>query len=162
MTFGGGAYGFMPYGGLMSLHPAEGLTIEERIEAALFKSVKALDIEGAPPLAWPNVAFTPPVPASTYVRVAHLRNSNVRSFAKATDPHLRQGILQLTVVSLLRLGPNPATTLAASIAWQYPAGRSLYESGVRVRVQAAPNAVSPDKTDISWDARIDVPYECFA
>lgn len=161
MTFGIFAYGVAPYGGLMS-YPSEGTSIEERIETALFASVQALDLAGGPSLAWPNVAFTPPSPDEAYVRVQHLRNANVRPFVKGSDPHLRQGILQLTAVAPLHVGPAPATTLAAAIAWQYPAGLDLFQSGIKVRIQAAPNVAAAEKTDVSWNARVDVPYECFA
>lgn len=143
-------------------YPQEGTTVEERIEAALFASVQALLLEGDPPLAWPNVAFTPPGPDDPYVRVQHLRNANVRPFVSADDSHLRQGILQLTAVSPLHVGPGPATTLAAAIAWQYPAGLDLFESGIKVRIQSAPNVASAEKTDVAWNARVDVLYECFA
>lgn len=161
MTYGLFSYGAAAYGWFMSLYD-DGLTIEERIEAALFASVQALALADDPPLAWPNVAFTPPSPDEPYVRVQHLRNVNVRPFVKGSDPHLRQGILQLTAVSPLHAGPSPVTTLAASIAAQYPAGLDLFESGIKVRIQAAPTVTSAEKTDVSYSARVDVLYECFA
>lgn len=137
------------------------MSIEQSIEAALFGHVRDLDLDDAP-IAWPNVPFTPTSPASIYVRVQHLRNVNTRFFAKGSDPHLRQGILQLTVVAPLNVGPQVATTLAADIAEQFPADLALYEDGVKVRIQQAPDVITPEKTDVSWDVRIDVRYESLA
>jgi len=162
MTYGAGTYGSFPYGAPGTPYAVAGLTIEERIERALFKSVAALQLDGDPPRAWPNVPFAPPTPLATYLRVAHLRNTNTRLFAKGTAPHLRQGILQLTVVSPLAVGPSFATWLAASIADQYPAELALHEDGIKVRVQLAPDVATPEKTDISHDVRVDVRYDCFA
>ncbi len=162
MTYGLGTYGGVPYGSPGSPYAVAGYTIEERIERALLKSVAALQIEGEPPVAWPNVPFTPASPLSTYLRVQHLRNTNTRLFAKGTDPHLRQGILQLTVVAPLAAGPSYATGLAASIADQYAADLTLHEDGIKVRVQSAPDVATSDKTDVSHDVRVDVRYEAFA
>ena len=137
------------------------MSIEQSIETALFNHVRGLDLDDAP-IAWPNVPFTPTSPASIYVRVQHLRNLNTRYFAKGSDPHLRQGILQLTVVGPLHVGPRVAMTLAASIAAQFPADLALYSDGVKVRVQSAPDVATPEKTDVSHDVRVDVRYESFA
>lgn len=160
MTYGLYSYGVAAYGASMTLFQTGGLTAEERIELALFKSVHALQLTEELPRAWPNVPFTPSSPLSTYIRVQHLPNVNTRLASKSDDPHLRQGILQLTVVSPLRLGPSPSRALASTIAYQYPADLALFESGAKVRIQSAPDVVSPEKTDVSWDARVDVRYEC--
>ena len=133
------------------------MTIESNIEAALFAHVLALDIDGDPPLAWPNVEFTPP--AGPYIRVDHFRNANGRLFLKGSDPHLRQGILQLTVVTPLHGGPSLATGLAGSIAEHFPADLALFEEGTKVRIQAAPDVMSFDKTDVSYDCPVSVRYE---
>lgn len=162
MTYGAGTYGGAPYGAPGLPAAGAGLTVEGRIERILFASVAALQIEGEPPLAWPNVPFTPPSPSSTYVRVQHLRNTTTRMFAKGSDPHLRQGILQLTVVTPLALGPTSALGLAASIASQYAADLALHEDAIKVRVQSAPDVATPEKTDVSHDVRVDVRYEAFA
>lgn len=137
------------------------MSIEQSIETALFAHVRDLDLDDAP-IAWPNVPFSPASPAGTYVRVQHLRNLNTRYFAKGNDPHLRQGILQLTVVAPLNVGPQVATSLAADIAAQFPADLALYSDGVKVRIQSAPDVATPEKTDASHDVRVDVRYESFA
>lgn len=137
------------------------MTIEEKIEAALFARVRELDLDGSPPFAWPNTSFKPPV--GSYVRVDHLPNRNARLFIGSTAPHLRQGILQLTVVTPLNGGNSLATGLAGAIAEHFAADLAMFEDDVKVRVQKAPDVKPAERTDddVSWSARVDVLYECF-
>jgi len=132
------------------------MTIETAIEAALFGRVRSLSLTGAPPLAWPNRSFTPP---GTYIRVDHLPNRTTRLFIGSTASHLRQGILQLTAVTPLQGGPEPATELAGAIAADFPPDLALYRAGVKVRVQRVPDVMPPEKTDTSWTVRVDVYYD---
>lgn len=136
-------------------------TIEESIEAALFSYLAALEIDGAPPLAWPTVPFAPPA-GTPYIDVTHLPNRNSRIVLKGSGPHWRQGILQLTVVTPLNAGAPQATALAGSIAELFPAGLDLFEDGIRIRIQQAPDVLPGDKTDVSWDVVVSVRWECFA
>lgn len=136
------------------------MAIESSIEKALFKHTFEMDITGDPQLAWPNKTFDPP--STPYVRVMHLPNRNTRMIVKGSSAHFRQGILQLTVVTPLLGGATVATELAAEIAEQFPADFDMYEDGIRVRIQKAPDVVVADKTDTSWDVRVDVYYEAFA
>lgn len=144
-------------------------TIEESIEAALFAHVRDLVFDPPLPIAWPNIDFpgkngsgvqlpTPP----TYLRVQHLPNNNGRLFMKGSNPHLRQGILQLTVVSKLNTGGPLATVLAGDIAEQTPADLKLFKDGIKVRIQTAPSVMSGIKTDVSWDLPVSIRYEAFA
>ena len=136
------------------------MTVEEKIEAGLFAYAAALDLNGDPPLAWPNIAFTPP--DGPYVQVVHFPNRNARVVVNSDGPHLRQGILQMTVVAPLDGGPSDATALAGAIAEYFPADLDLFEDGIRIRIQQAPDVLPAEKTDVSWDARVDVRYETFA
>ncbi len=137
------------------------MTIEEKIEAALFARVIALAFDPAVPIAWPNVPFPAdgePKP-TTYIEVIHFRNANTRLFLKGSSPHLRQGILQLTVITPLHGGPSPATKLAGEIAAQFPADLPLFNDDVKVRIQQAPDVMTADKTEVSWNVPVSVRYE---
>lgn len=138
------------------------MTTEEKIEALLFNSVALLDIEGSPPYAWPNSDFPgeDSMPA-IYIAVSHLPNQNTRLFSKGSDPHLRQGILQLVVVAPVGNGASQATSLAGAIASQYPADYNLYDGSTRLRIQAAPDVRPAEKDDVSWNVRVSIRYECF-
>lgn len=136
-------------------------TIEQSIEAALFAHVAALEFDDDVPVEYPNTPFPgegQDKPA-TYIEVRHFRNANQRMSMKGSDPHLRQGILQLTVITPLNAGPNNATALAGQVAQQFPADLALFSAGVKIRVQAAPDVLSADKTDVSWDVPVSVRYE---
>lgn len=135
------------------------MSIESQIEAALFSHVATLEFDDDIPLAWPNVDFAP---AGVYIRVEHLPNKNTRLFLKGNAPHLRQGILQLTVVAPLAAGASEVTALGGSIAEQCPADLALFGADVKVRVQKAPDVLPAEKTDVSWNARVDIYYDVFA
>ncbi len=144
-------------------------TIEESIEAALFAHVRDLEFDNAVPIAWPNVDFPGknssgvPLPMPpTFIRVQHLPNNNNRLFIKGASPHLRQGILQLIVVTKLNAGAPPATAVAGSIAEQTPADLELFKDTIRIRIQAAPDVLAAVKTDVSWDLPVSIRYETFA
>lgn len=131
------------------------MAIEDTIEAALFSFLAELDLNGVP-IAWPGKPFDP---TSPYVRVQNLRNNNTRLFMKGTAPHLRQGILQLTVVAPINQGSSAGLALATVLAGAFSADLSLYDDDVRVRVQRDPDIATAELTDKSWDTRVDVYYE---
>lgn len=135
------------------------MTVEEKIWAALVAHIDDLDLAGDPPLAWPNRKSDPGKP---YIRVDHFRNRNERVHIKGSAPHLRQGILMLTVVAPLHAGTRDALALAGVIAEHFPADLELDNDGVRVRVQAAPDVGSGIKQDASWDVPVSIRYECWA
>lgn len=135
-------------------------TIVESIEAALFAAVRDLDTFADAAKAWPNVNFTPANNA-TYLRVDHLPNQTERLFLAGSDPHLRRGILQLTVVSPLNAGAQPATALAGAVAAEFPADRVLYSDDAKVRIERAPDVAPAFRDDHSWRVPVSVRYECF-
>ena len=146
-------------------------TVEEKIEAALFAQVAAMEFdEPAPQIAWPNVDFPGevdgvPLPKpAVYLEVRHFRNSNTRLMVKGSAPHLRQGILQIRVVTPLNAGATQATVLAGQVAEQFPADLPLFESGVKVRIQTAPDVGTGSMTGdgVSWMVPVSVRYEAFA
>lgn len=144
------------------------MTIEEKIERALFARVASLDLDTGddppPPIALPNIAFPPrgQIKPPTYIEVRHFRNASLRLFLKGADAHHRQGILQLTVISPLNTDQYGSTRLAGQIAEHFPADLELFEEGVKVRIQQAPDVLAADKTDTSWDVPVSVRYEAFA
>lgn len=150
---------------------SEPATVEAKIEAALFGHLTNMELDDPlPPIAWPNTDFPGEVDGEpspkplTYLEVRHFRNTNTRMLVKGSAPHLRQGILQIRVVTPLNAGATPATDLAGSIAEQWPADLALFNNGVKVRIQAAPDIGTGMKTadDVSWMVPISVRYEAFA
>ena len=138
------------------------MTIEENIEAALFDRVRTLAMSPDLPLAWPNNSFVPPSPLSTYLRVDLFRNRNERIGIKGSAPHRRPGILQITVVASLNAGPSAATAIAGQVAEHFPADLLLDYDGVTVRVTSAPDVLSAEKEDASWDVPVSVPWVSYS
>lgn len=135
--------------------------LEEKIETALFTQANGMSLstEPPPPIAWPNVDFTPP-DGSAYLQVRHFRNENVRLFIGSVEPHLRQGILQITVVTPLYFGPDPAIRIAGEIIEHFPTDYEFFHEGIKVRVQQAPDMLDAMKTDKSWNVPVSIRYEC--
>lgn len=134
------------------------MTIEEKIERALFARVALLDI--GLPIAWPNRATTPP--AAPYVRVTHLRNTTDRLFVTSGGSHRFQGIVQLTVATALNEGPDAGTKAAGQIVEHFPADLALTEDGVRVTIEKRPDVASSIKADAAWETPVSVRYRAFA
>lgn len=140
-------------------------SVEERIWAALRARVLTMALTGAPPVAWPNMPFPesggekPPV----YLDVRHFANRITRRFMKGSNPHQRQGILQVLVRTPLNEGTETADKLSGEIAAHFPAGLALFEEGTKVTIKAAPDVSSyKGDDDVSWVARASIRYECFA
>lgn len=157
------------------------MTIEEKIEFALFSRVRTLELTLPHDIVWPNNSFFPVfvigddspqfvlgddspqfvLGASNgpHIRVQQLPNNNTRLLVKGSAPHMRQGILQLTIVDKLNLGPSNATKTAGEISEHFPADLALFKDGVKVRIQSAPDILQADKTDVSWNVPVSIRYE---
>jgi len=135
------------------------MTIEEKIQRALGARVAALVL--SPPLivAWPNnvTAVSPP-----YLRVDYFPNRSQRIGIKGSSPHRRLGILQITVVAPLNVGPDRSVAIAGLVAEHFPADLVLTYDGVDVRIFKAPDVLPANKEDASWDVPVSIEYESFS
>lgn len=133
--------------------------IEEKIQRALGGRVAGLVL--SPPLTvkWPN-NIQPPSPP--YLRVDYFPNRNQRIVIKGSGPHRRLGILQVTIVSEINVGPDPSKAIADRVAEHFPADLVLTYDGVSVRIFKAPDILPAVKEDASWDVPVSIEYECFA
>lgn len=124
-------------------------TVESSIATALMARVASLVLLPVHPVAFPNMAFTPPA-NKKYVRVTHFPNTTDRLYLGNSDPHRHQGILQISVVAPLNSGESAARELAGQIADHFPAGLTLHSGGVQVKVTKRPNTGSAviDTTEI--------------
>lgn len=135
------------------------MTIEEKIQRALSGRVASLALSPALPVAWENniVTVSPP-----YLRVDLFRNRNERIVIKGSGPHRRLGILQITVVTARNVGPDPAVAIAGLVAEHFPADLVIPHDGISVRITSAPDVLSAEKEDATWDVPVSIEYECFA
>lgn len=157
MTYASYPYGAVPFGGLFT--GQQDLTIEERIERTLFTYAAAIATEADPPKVWPNETTVPP---PLYLRIEQFPNRNERIFIKGINPHLRQGILQITVVSPLNVGPSVATKVAGQVAENFPADLTIYNYGLKLRIQEAPSVGQAFPNDATWVTPVSCRYQVFA
>lgn len=137
------------------------MTIEEQIEAVLITRMQSLSLSPALPVEWPNRDGAPPTDASAYLRVRHIRNDNTRLFVQGASPHLRQGILQVDVMTPRGGGAQAANAIAGAIAEHFPADLDLYGDSVRVKIEAAPTVHSALPVDAWWQTPISIRYRSF-
>jgi len=134
------------------------MTPNENIEHALFAHVR--DHVTQVPISWPNTEFDPALQTHQYLAVTHFRNQNERLYLRGTEQR-RQGILQLSLVSLLGAGAPPSLALAGEITADFAQDTVLVSEGVKVRITKEPDTMSTLKTDVSWIIPISVYYEAF-
>jgi len=93
------------------------------------------------PVAWPNIAFTPPDTAP-YGRVYVLPAQTV---GQDLEGQLRtyQGILQLNIIAPAGSGVNHARGLAQSIADAFPEGLPLVEGDLTVYINGPSQVRTP-------------------
>jgi hypothetical protein len=165
MTFGAFPFGAAPFGAAapidFTLIGASGMNVEEAIEEALFGSVRDLETFDDDAKAWPNVSFEAAADTSR-LRVDHLANGNQRIFIRGAAAHRYLGILNLTVISPLDAGPAEPTRLAAAVAAAYPADRIIVASGIRLRIEKAPDVMRAFPDEKSWNVVVSVRYEAYA
>lgn len=134
--------------------------VETKIAEALLARLAALVLSPPLPIAWPNLAFTPP--AGAYLQADHLQAPTVNLFLSNADPDMHVGLLQVTVVAPLNQGVIGAVEIAGSIANHFGKGTALDHEGLRVRIEDRPS-IAPALVD---EDRLRVPvtvtYRVFA
>ncbi|WP_166648499.1 DUF4128 domain-containing protein [Phyllobacterium brassicacearum] len=126
-------------------------TIEGRIPEALLAHMAALVLSPALPVAYPDIAFTPP--AGPYLRVYFIPNGTERLFIGNGEPNLHQGILQVTVVFPAGKGAVKPNDVAGAIANHFGEGTKLAITGGFVRIDKRPS-IAPAMQDTD---RIQIP-----
>lgn len=121
-------------------------TVEASIQAALFARAASLVLSPVHPVAWPNVAFTAPA-NKKYLRVTHFPNTTERTYIGSNEPHMHQGILQITVIAPLNSGESAARELAGVVADHFPCDLPLF-AGVRVERRATVGSKITTDTEI--------------
>ncbi|UNM05147.1 DUF4128 domain-containing protein [Citrobacter freundii] len=93
------------------------------------------------PIAWPNIAFTPPDDAP-YGRVYVLPAQTV---GQDLEGQLRtyQGILQLNIIAPAGSGVTLARGLAKSVADAFPEGLPLVDGDLTVYINGSPQVRQP-------------------
>lgn len=135
-------------------------SIETSIETALFARMALLVLAPALPVAWPNVAFTPPSPRR-YLRVSHLPNTTDRLYQGQKGSHRHQGILQVLVCHPLNSGETAAREIAGTVASHFPAGLKLYSGEAKVKITKRADIASALTTDTEIHIPVSIAYRSF-
>jgi hypothetical protein len=140
------------------------MTIEEIIEHILLERVRTLPMNPVLPIAYPNLAFKPPLDGSPYLEVRLLPNSNQRIFYGSTDELFRMGILQINIVMQENKGVLAGTRIAGQITGHFPQDLVLRENDIKVQLQKAPDvgAALPNPTGTNWIVPVSIYYEAYA
>ena len=133
------------------------MTTEATIEGLLFQRVGSLVL--APPrrVAWPNQPITP-ANGETILAVDHLPNRSQRLFIGSSDPHLRQGLLQIRVMGPQNQNAINLTQIAGQVAAWFPTDLRLTSGNVQVRISKAPDIAPGFKDDPHWVVPVSVSY----
>lgn len=128
------------------------MTTETLIMEALFARLGTLVFAPAMPIAWPNVAFTPPAD-HRYLRVQFVPNVANRMMISSDGTHQLLGLLQVSVYWTKGQGESAAREIAGQIAAHFPADLTLASGGTNVRITKRPDVVDM----IIEDAAIQIP-----
>lgn len=146
-----------------------GPSIETAIWLALKGRVGTLVLSPVLQIAWPKEPFNPPQAAgkpAPYLEVRHLPNANQRLFIGHDAPHMRRGILQVTLKYPTALNHAEAvqTQIAGEIAAHFPAGLAMTFGGITAHVERAPDVAQAfrDGSDPYWQTPVSIRYWCEA
>lgn len=108
------------------------------------------------PVAWPNIAFTPPDNAP-YGRVYVLPAQTV---GQDLEGQMRtyQGILQLNIIAPAGSGVTLARGLAKSVADAFPEGLPLVDGDLTVYINGPPQVRQPIQSDIDITHPVSMQY----
>lgn len=137
------------------------MAIETDIMAALFARVSSLALTPAMPVAWPNVAYTPPA-NQRYLRVQFVPNVANRIVIDSDGPHQHLGLLQLSVYGKKNNGEASVRADAAAIAAHFPCDLKLTSGDVTVRVTKRADVRDLIVEDAAVQIPVIISWECWA
>lgn len=135
--------------------------IDLQIKRLFWAEAEELGTSLSVPIAYPKLDFSPPEDG-VYIQVSFLPNLNRRPFLNGSDPHYRQGIFQLMVVSPIRSSLDAQMTLAGQIVNAFPADRKLFGDSVTVKITKEPDQAPMFESELSSVIPVSVSYEAFA
>lgn len=115
----------------------QSMRIAELLESRVAIIAESLGL----PIAWPNIAFTPPDDAP-YGRVYVLPAQTVGQDLEG-QLHTYQGILQLNIIAPAGSGVTLARGLATSVADAFPEGLPLVDGDLTVYINGPPQVRQP-------------------
>lgn len=130
----------------------QSMRIAELLESRVAIIAESLGL----PIAWPNIAFTPPDDAP-YGRVYVLPAQTVGQYLEG-QLRTYQGILQLNIIAPAGSGVTQARGLAKSIADAFPEGLPLVNGDLTVYINGPPQIRQPIQGSIDITHPISMQY----
>lgn len=136
------------------------MAVEDDITAALFAHIAALTLTPVHPVAWPNVAFTPPA-NNRWLRVNEFPTVN-RPVALAHDgANEFRGFVQIDVFAPPGGGLAGHKATAALVRQHMKRGTTLYHGSTRVLITNATVQAGVDSSP-RWMVPVVIDYRAFA
>ena len=137
------------------------MAAESEIMAALFARVASFVASPALPVAWPNVAFTPPA-NQRYLRVQFVPNTTNRALIDSDGPHQHLGLLQVSVYWTKGQGETSPRDIAGDLAAHFPCDLKLHSAGLTVRITKKPDVRDLIVEDAAIQIPVMIEYEAWA
>jgi hypothetical protein len=131
------------------------MAAESDIMAALFARAASFAATPALPVAWPNVAFTPP--ANQFVP-----NVANRVTIDSDGPHQHLGLLQVSVYWTKGQGEAGPRAIAADLAAHFPCDLKLTSGGTTVRITKRPDVRDLIVEDDAVQIPVMISFEAWA
>lgn len=137
------------------------MAAEWEIMAALYARLASYVASPVLPVAWPNVAFTPPA-NQRYIRAAFVPNMAARALIDSDGPHQHFGLLQVSVMWTKGQGEAAPRQIAGAIADHFPCDLKLRSGGLTVRITKRPDVRDLIVEDAAIQIPVMIDWECWA
>lgn len=136
------------------------MAIETDIRNALVARVSTFVASPALPVAWENLAFTPPA-SLHYLRAVFVPNIANRVLIDSDGPHQRIGLLQVSVHWKIGEGHGAPLAVAAAVAAHFPCDTKLRSGAAVVRITKAPDVRDMLVEDAGVQIPVIIPWEAW-
>jgi hypothetical protein len=137
------------------------MAAENEIMAALFARLASYVASPVLPVAWPNIAFTPPS-NQRYLRAAFVPNLTNRALIDSDGPHQHVGLLQVSVMWTKGAGETSPRLIAGAIADHFACDLKLRSGGLTVRITKRPDVRDLMIEEAAIQIPVMVEWECWA
>jgi hypothetical protein len=134
--------------------------VETKIWLALKARATAMAAALGLPVAWPNESFAKP--ATDWLRVTHIPNTNTRRFLRGSDAHRRLSLLQIDYMGQLDYKLAVSREKGGLVASYFPADYVMIFDGVKSRVAKAPDVAQSIPEDTHVMVPVTIQIETFA
>lgn len=126
-----------------------------QIRRALENHLKAM--VPAIPIAWENVAFTPPADGSAYAEVRFVPNDPITPMDSLS--FIEQGFFQVALMYPQGVGPRDSETRVDQLRAHFRRGTTLTAGGVSTIITRVPTVAAPVPADGQWRVPVTIYWQ---